>query len=171
MEDIKNIILLGMPYSGKSSVGDYISKKIKFNFFDSDELIEKIEDMSVNDIFLSKGEGYFKSDECELLNIIKDQNNMVVACGGGMPCHDDILNKFKKIGVTVYIKVPSEILDERKKQDNSKPLIKGKDMDRTLEILDKRSNIYSKADITIEAEKLSIEELSLKIIDKVVEFK
>ena len=62
MGDIKNIILLGMPYSGKSSVGEYISKRNKFNLFDSDELIEKIEDMSTHDICLSKGEEFFKND-------------------------------------------------------------------------------------------------------------
>jgi shikimate kinase len=171
VEEIKNIILLGMPYSGKSSVGELISKKLNFNFFDSDELIEKIEDMSINDIFLSKGEEFFRNDECELFSMIKDQNNMVLACGAGMPCHDDILKKFKKIGITVCLKVPLNVLNERKKQDYSRPLLKVKGTDKLLEFLDERSSVYLNADIVIEAEKLSIEELALKVINKIMELR
>lgn len=171
MGDIKNIILLGMPYSGKSSVGEYISKRNKFNLFDSDELIEKIEDMSTDDICLSKGEEFFKNDECELFNMIKDQKNMILACGCGMPCHDDILSKFKKIGITVYLKVPIEVLNERKEQDNSKTSIKKKDVDMLSDLLGKRSKIYQKADIIIDAQGLTIAELSSKVIKKVKEYK
>ena len=160
-----------MPYSGKSSVGEYISKRNKLNLFDSDELIEKIEDMSTDDICLSKGEEFFKNDECELLSIIKDQKNMILACGCGMPCHDDILSKFKKIGITVYLKVPIEILNERKEQDNSKTPIKKKDVDMLSQLLAKRSKIYQKADIIIDAQELSIAELSSKVIKKVKEYK
>ena len=98
-----SIILIGMMGSGKTTVGKILANKINFKFIDSDDLIEKQEDKSINDIFLLKGENYFRELEKNLISKFK-YKSFVLATGGGLPVFNDNFDKLINIGTIVYLK-------------------------------------------------------------------
>ena len=72
MESSKNIVFLGMMGSGKTSIGFLVSKKLKLDFYDVDNYIEKKLDMKISEIFQNKGEVFFRKEEEKItLNILK----------------------------------------------------------------------------------------------------
>ena len=79
----KNIVLVGMMGSGKSSIGKILSKKLEFEFIDTDNKIEKIQKKTISEIFKKNGEKYFRNiEEVISLKYLK-LNNKVIALGGG----------------------------------------------------------------------------------------
>ena len=79
----KNLVLVGMMGSGKSSIGKILSKKLQFEFIDTDNKIEKIEKKTISEIFKLNGEKYFRNiEEFISLNSLK-LSNKVIALGGG----------------------------------------------------------------------------------------
>ena len=89
--------------SGKTTVGKILADEINFKFVDSDDLIEKQEDKSITDIFLSKGEDYFRELEKNLILKFKHKS-FVFATGGGLPVFNDNFDKLINIGTIVYLK-------------------------------------------------------------------
>jgi len=75
-----------MPSSGKSTLGRHLAKRIDYKFIDMDELIEKQELMTVQEIFKYKGEDYFRQVESKVLKEIPVDQKLVIATGGGVPC-------------------------------------------------------------------------------------
>ena len=79
----KNIVLLGMMGSGKSTIGYLLSKTINFNFLDVDKVIEKDTKLKINDIFEKKGETYFRNLEEKITLKILKNSRSVISLGGG----------------------------------------------------------------------------------------
>ena len=80
----KNIVLLGMMGSGKSSIGYLLSKNINLNFLDVDKFIEKETDLKIYDIFQKKGEVYFRNlEEKTTLKLLKGKGKIISLGGGG----------------------------------------------------------------------------------------
>ena len=80
----KNIVLLGMMGSGKSTIGYLLSKSISLNFFDIDKIIEKETGLKINSIFEKKGELYFRNLEEKItLKLLKDKRKIISLGGGG----------------------------------------------------------------------------------------
>ena len=74
-KDKERICLIGMPGSGKSTIGKQLSDKLKYSFFDTDEEIEKKEKTKIKDIFLKKGEDYFRSVETDIFNDLMNKRS------------------------------------------------------------------------------------------------
>ena len=124
------IYLVGMPYSGKTSVGVALAKRLKFNFLDTDNEIEKHQNRKISDIFAELGEKEFRKYEKEWLKNKKIHNNTIISTGGGMVL--DRENKFLMEGLIIYLNVKLENLELRqKKTDNNRPLL----LKKTLEEL------------------------------------
>lgn len=68
---LENIVLIGMPLSGKSTLGRELSKTLKYDLIDTDTLIEEMEDKSIKEIFKIYGEDYFREKELEIINKLK----------------------------------------------------------------------------------------------------
>ena len=84
MKSKKNIVLIGMMGSGKSSIGKILSKRLNLNFVDIDRKIEEDEVTSISDIFKKNGEDYFRKIEEKIsLKYIKSENNVISLGGGG----------------------------------------------------------------------------------------
>ena len=79
----KNLTLTGMMGVGKSTIGKILAKKLEYKFVDVDRLIEKKEGLSINSIFKSKGESYFRKIEKEITMTELNRSNAVISLGGG----------------------------------------------------------------------------------------
>ncbi|GAB3957555.1 shikimate kinase [Spirosoma harenae] len=110
---MKNIFLIGMPSSGKSTLGKRMADQLHYRFIDTDKLIVREEGRSIADIFAQSGEGYFREAERRILRTIQPGGSFVVATGGGMPCFHDNISYINATGVSVFLNVPVDVLVRR----------------------------------------------------------
>ena len=155
--------------SGKSTVGKIVAKKTGFRFIDLDTYIESQQDMTIIDIFRTKGEDYFRSVENEILQIFSLEENLIIATGGGCPCFFDNMNWMNDHGITLYLNTPPEMLYSRLLvEKKARPLIeKLSDMqlrEYILDVLPERNNFYEKSKITINIKQETPEQLADKMI-------
>jgi shikimate kinase len=84
------LFLIGLPGSGKSTLAKELSKKLKYPFTDTDELICKKEGSSIEEIFINKGENNFRKIESDILKeLVRTNGNAIISTGGGTPCFFD----------------------------------------------------------------------------------
>lgn len=110
---MKNIFLVGMPSSGKSTLGKRIADLLHYRFLDTDKQIVREEGRSIADIFAQSGEEYFREIERRVLRTIRPGTNLVVSTGGGMPCFHDNMTYMNAMGVSVFLDVPVAVLVRR----------------------------------------------------------
>ncbi|NWF88647.1 MAG: shikimate kinase [Ignavibacteriaceae bacterium] len=167
------IYLAGFMGAGKSTIGPILANTIGWNFFDLDQLIEKKHNKKVRDIFEQEGESSFRKYESETLLELSNQNNLVVALGGGTMASDDNLKVLKKTGTTIYLKANTESFYKRLRYKRDRPNLgvnesddfsKEKLTNRIDQLLAKRSQYYEQADIVIETDNYSVG----KTVDKIV---
>jgi len=152
-----SIILIGMMGSGKTTVGKILADEINFKFIDSDDLIEKQEDKSINDIFLLKGENYFRELEKNLISKFK-YKSFVLATGGGLPVFNDNFDKLINIGTIVYLKTSfKELTNTRISNNSTRPIYTDKKAFEN--ILKQREHVYNKAHIIISTDHKSPNEI------------
>jgi len=152
-----SIILIGMMGSGKTTVGKILADEINFKFVDSDDLIEKQEDKSITDIFLSKGEDYFRELEKNLILKFKHKS-FVFATGGGLPVFNDNFDKLINIGTIVYLKTSfKELTNNRIKNNSTRPIYTDKKAFEN--ILKQREHVYKKAQFIISTDHKSPNEI------------
>lgn len=109
---MKNIVLIGMMGSGKSTIGALLSQRLGRELADTDELIEAREGRSIADIFAAEGEGYFRDRELEAARELARREGLVIACGGGLPLRPDSMGSLKTGGVVFWLRRdPGETYD------------------------------------------------------------
>lgn len=163
---MSNIILVGMPACGKSTIGVVLAKTINKGFVDTDILIQEQENNKLQDIINQKGNAYFHKVEESVLKSL-DKTNSVIATGGSAIYFPEAIAHLKQNGIVIYIKVSKTTILDR--LDNIKTRGVTLKQGQTLEDLyNVRVPLYEKyADIIIEAEKLRVEEVIEKIIEKI----
>ncbi|AQG79340.1 shikimate kinase [Spirosoma montaniterrae] len=154
---MKNIYLIGMPSSGKSTLGKRVADALHYHFVDTDKLIVREEGRSIADIFAQKGEAYFREAERRVLRTIRPGQSLVVSTGGGMPCFHDNMIYINATGVSVFLDVSVETLVARMllHQADDRPLYRQADPDlfNTLQQrYQDRLPFYSQAHITVTGE-------------------
>jgi shikimate kinase len=108
------IYLTGMPGCGKSTFGRKVAREMHLDFFDLDKEIINCEQIPITEIFKVKGEDYFRKIESKLLRDVSLNNdNFIMATGGGAPCFFDNMEFMNNNGHTIYIDTPISILIER----------------------------------------------------------
>ncbi|GAB4017472.1 shikimate kinase [Spirosoma migulaei] len=154
---MKNIFLIGMPSSGKSTLGKRIADVLHYRFIDTDKIIVREEGRSIPEIFAESGEEYFREVERRVLRNLKPGGNLVVSTGGGMPCYHNNMEYIKATGVSVFLDVPVDVLARRIQvhAHEDRPLNNANDPE-LLTVLQKRYElrlpIYSQANIIISGE-------------------
>ena len=119
-----NIYLIGMPGSGKSTIGQILAQKLNKTFIDLDHEIAKETLMFVDEIFDQYGEAVFRKFETEALRRVGELENIVVATGGGVVTVKE--NKALMNGIVIYLDTEIEIIEKRIKHDFPRPLLKTK---------------------------------------------
>ena len=127
--------MVGMPASGKSTIGRLLAAQLGLPFFDLDALIAEEEDMTINEIFELRGEEYFREAERRCLEkAIKKPPGFVLATGGGTPCFFDNMELMNRHGVTIFLNVDIGQLHQKLliKGTHKRPLLKDKSADQLL---------------------------------------
>jgi shikimate dehydrogenase len=167
----RNIILEGFMGCGKSTVSEILADMLSMELVDTDEVIEDTEKRSINDIFATDGENYFRDLETELVSTIVDEKwrMMVVSLGGGLPVRKENRELLKLAGKVIYLRTSPETVYERIKDDDSRPLLKSDDpLKRIKELLDVRSEIYEMAaDIIVDTDGLTPAQVAERIIKEI----
>lgn len=101
--DVSNIVLIGMPGSGKTSLGRSLSKKLSRGFIDLDREIERINNMSIEEIFKNYGEEGFREYESAACNKYGKETGIIIATGGGVVVDKENFNPLKQNGIIVQI--------------------------------------------------------------------
>lgn len=169
------LFLIGLPGSGKSTLGVKLAELLNFEFLDTDELIVKTEGLTINEIFHQFGEDHFRRLEESTLKQLNHLDNTVISTGGGLPCFYDNMNLILSMGFSVYLNVSPEVITKRlyAVNDQSRPMVKGKSKEDMLIFLiqkcEERAGFYKKANLEINGE-TTAEELIKVLKEKGVIF-
>lgn len=149
------IFLIGYMGAGKTTIGQQLATRLGYKFLDMDHVIEEKMQQSVSQIFSEKGEEEFRRLERECLDKISTEQNVVVATGGGAPCFYDNMERMNAYGLTVYLCLSPEQLQERLElsHKNKRPLLaqrEGKELlDFIRQNLSEREPFYRKATLVV----------------------
>ena len=165
MKSKENLVFLGMMGSGKSSIGFLTAKKLKLNFLDIDKEIEKNLNITIKKIFEVKGENYFrKIEEQTTLKKLK-LNSTVISLGGGAFINNNIRKEILKNHLSFWLNWDDKTLLNRIKNSKKRPLAINATDTELIDLIKKRSNIYSKALYEIKCDNLTKIEIVKKIIE------
>ena len=146
----KNICLIGLMGSGKSVIGKLLAKELRMKYYDSDKLIEKKLNKSINQIFLDHGESYFRNIEEDIVLSLLVKKNCVISLGGGSILSELTRKVLFINSFSVYLKVDIEILYERLKKSKKRPLINNKNIkEKLIHLTQERNKYYRKANLII----------------------
>ena len=152
----KNLILTGMMGVGKSTIGRCLAERLKLKFIDIDKLIERQEEGSINTIFKSKGEEYFRRVEKETTLITLKNSRCVIALGGGAFMDSKIRNEILKNAVSFWLDLDIKILLKRLAYSKKRPLLDRSNLQENLSaIYKKRKPIYNLANFKINCNNVS----------------
>lgn len=162
---MKNIVLIGMPGVGKSTIGVVLAKKMGFSFVDSDLLIQEREGRLLHEIIEEEGVEGFRHIE-EEVNASIQRKNAVIATGGSAIYGEKAMLHLKEIGVVIYLKLPYEELVNRL-GDLEERGVAMKENQTLKELMEERSPLYEKyADLTIDCHEKQIREIVEEIYQK-----
>ena len=164
MKSKKNLVLLGMMASGKSTLGNLIAKKLNKKFIDIDKIIEKNLNMTVAQIFEKEGEEFFRKEEEKVTLKYLNTTNSLIALGGGSFLNNKIREEVTKNSVSFWLNWKTSVLLNRIKNNKKRPIVFNLNSNEITELIQKRSLIYSKAKFKINCNKLIKTEIVNKII-------
>jgi len=163
-----NIALIGFMGSGKTTIANCLSSMFAMETIEMDALIAQREGMSISDIFDKYGEEYFRTLETNLLIELQAKSNTVISCGGGVPMRSQNVVEMKKNGKIVLLTAKPETIYNRVKDNHDRPLLENnKSVSYISELMEKRREKYeAAADLIIETDGKSKEEICQEIVDK-----
>jgi shikimate kinase len=164
----KSIVLVGMMGAGKTAVGKALAARLGVPFLDSDAALQDAANMTIAEIFERDGEAFFRSKESQVLKrLLEAEEKGVLSTGGGAFLAERNRHMISEKGVSVCLKADLNLLWNRVKHKNTRPLLRTGDPYATLASLyEKRAPIYAQADLSIEARpEYAIEDMTSKVVD------
>ena len=165
MKSKKNLVLLGMMGCGKSTIGSIMSKKKKLKFLDIDKIIEKETNMKISEIFEKKGEKFFRNLEEKITIKSLNLSKNIIALGGGGFLNEKIRKEVLTNNCSIWLNWDSKTLIDRIQNNKKRPLAFNLSENELLELISKRSKVYSKSQFKINCHKLTKNEIIKKILD------
>ena len=145
-----NIVLTGFMASGKTTVGQCISESSDYEFIDTDEMIVEREGRSINDVFASDGEEYFRCVEREIIRKAAGMDNKVISTGGGVVLNPENIEELRKNGIVFNLDPDFSVIAERvTRAAATRPLMKNQSMEDIKKRFDDRKPFYDNCDYKI----------------------
>jgi shikimate kinase len=162
------VILVGLPGSGKTTVGGAVAQQLNWPFIDFDKEIERRERSTIAEIFRTRGEGGFRGIEADLSRELAGLSEAILAPGGGWVTQPAAMALLRPPGRMIYLRVSPEVALARMGGGASlRPLLEGEDALGSLRRLyDERRGAYSAADLEVDTEALDLQE----VINRVRQF-
>lgn len=161
---MKNVILIGMPAVGKSTVGVVVAKRLGYKFIDTDILIQEAEGKILKDIIAEKGiEGFLQVEDRINAQVMTDHT--VISPGGSVVYCKNAMEHYKKIGTVVYLKVSFETISKRLKNAKNRGVVL-KDGQTLRDLYNERVPLFEKyADLTVCEDGMELEETIGKVME------
>lgn len=135
----KNIVLIGMPGSGKTTIGKILAEKLKMSFIDLDQYIEEFSGETIAEIF-KKGEDCFRDIETSAINSLYDKEDAIISTGGGVIKRKENISSLQRKGIIIFIDRPIEEI-AKDVDIGSRPLLAG-GVERIYELYKERYDLY-----------------------------
>ena len=163
----KNIVLIGMPGVGKSSLGVVLAKELGFEFVDADLLIQKREKRLLKEIIAQDGvDGFLKVEE--EVNAEIEAERTIIATGGSVVYSQKAMEHLKSIGKVVYLKLNFDDLNNRLGNLKGRGVVL-KDGQTLKSLYEERTPLYEKyADITVSEDGLNLEETLSNVLQSLI---
>jgi shikimate kinase len=165
------IYVIGFMGSGKSTAGKRLAVSLGWEFLDLDRVIEDKTGKKIPQIFSQDGEAAFRKAESEALKGIDNKKGIVVATGGGTPCHDDNMDYMLEHGLTVYLKMtPDQLTHRLLESSTARPLIQNVSDEDLPSFIAKalmtRESFYNRAEIIVPGNNLDLNRLLKMLKEK-----
>jgi shikimate kinase len=162
------IFIIGYMGSGKSTFGPKLARVMDFPFYDLDDIFEARYRISINDFFRKYGEKYFREIEHTLLKEFTENDNLVLASGGGTPCYHHNMELMNQKGITIYLKVTEDTLLKRLKESPRKrPVLMTFNNEayeqQVIEHIRLRESFYNQAHLTLEGNNLKATDVAIRL--------
>ena len=163
----ENIVLIGMPGVGKSTVGVILAKVLGYQFIDADLVIQKRENRLLHEIISEEGlDGFLKAEENANVYIAQNEENSIVATGGSVVYCEKAMQELKKTGRVIYLELEYDQLKKRLGNLKGRGVVL-KDGQDLRGLYEERIPLYEKyADLTVNEKNLDVEQTLQKIVDR-----
>lgn len=162
----RSIILVGIMGVGKSTIGKRLSDYTDIPFVDADKEIESAAGMSIEDIFERFGEDSFRSGERKVIRRLLNEEQKILATGGGAFMDDEIRCEIQERGISVWLRADLDVLMKRVQRRSDRPLLKTSDPEQTMKnLLSERDPVYALADLEIESRTVNRDVITGELVD------
>jgi shikimate kinase len=156
----RHLIFVGLPGSGKSTVGRSVAERVDATFSDLDKVVERQQGMPIERIFAEAGEVAFRRMESEAMGSLLEGDPCVLAPGGGWAAQPGEMHRAKEHGLVIYLKTMITTAVDRTKMHDYRPLLMSDDRyERMRELLKEREPFYTMADAEIDNASRPLEEI------------
>lgn len=163
-----NIVLTGFMGTGKSAVGRHLAAELHVPFVDLDTAIAKKAGKTINDIFAAQGEAAFREFERDVITEISGQDKTVIATGGGALMDPKNREQLQKNGILICLTARMGTLLERLKDDLTRPLLNGENVEQKIErLMKERQSVYNLCPVQVDTDGKTIAQVAAEIIQKV----
>ncbi len=166
----RSIVLVGMMGAGKTSVGRRLAARVGIPFVDADTEIEAAAGMKIPDIFVERGEEYFRAGEARVIARLLESGPQVLATGGGAFMNEQTRARVREKGISVWLKADFDVLLRRVKRRavGDRPMLKSDPGQSLRDLLGVREPVYAEADITIVSRDVQHEEIVEEIVTAIL---
>lgn len=171
------LYLIGYMGCGKSTIGRKIARFAHLDFVDTDTLVERSEGSAVADIITYQGEEYFRGVEQRVLEATASEDDIIVSTGGGLPIWGNNMERIGQLGLSVYLRrSPQNIISRLSPYGRQKrPKFRGLNDEQLLAFMTthmaEREPVYSRADIVIDCDNMSDNDIIDLIMSKIKNLK
>lgn len=155
----RNVYLVGFMGTGKTTIGRELSRAMGRKFIDVDLELERRMGMTVNEIFATHGEEFFRNLEKELAEELAATRNKVVATGGGTIVNPEVFDLFNQSGLLICLYTDRDDLVSRLQRTDKRPLLKAQSpsgvADKVDRLMEERKNIYGKVKVRMDTTNLT----------------
>ncbi len=154
---MRNVVLFGFMGTGKTVVGREVSRKLRMQFTDMDDVIEEREGCAIAEIFATKGEQHFRSVESAVAEDLSSKEGLVIATGGGVVLNRRNVDSFQRSGTGICLTASPEVIYQRVKDESHRPLLTTDDpLQRIRSLLEYRAPFYATVEYQIDTSALPV---------------